>query len=239
MRPIRALCLDLDDTLLDSSRFRESVVRTCERLAASHSALDAARLLEANGRVWQGYWPEVEERWNLGELDGAAVGREAWRRTLRAYGRDDDSLARLAFETHSELARESHRLYDDVRGLFTSAKRARVPLVLVTNGASDTQREKLAALGIEDVFQSLVISGEVRVAKPDPRVFALALRGLGPASDEICHVGDNPETDVAGARAAGLTAVWLNRRRRALRESEPRPDLEIHSLASLVERLIG
>ena len=170
MRPIRALCLDLDNTLLDSSRFRDSIVRACERIAATHSGLDAARLLEANDRAWQSYWAEVEESWNLGGVDGAAVGREAWRRTLRACGCEDEAVAKLAHETHSTLAAESHQLFDDVRELFAAAKLARVPVALITNGAADTQREKLRVLGIEEVFDRVVISGEIGRASCRERV---------------------------------------------------------------------
>jgi putative hydrolase of the HAD superfamily len=238
MRPARALCFDLDNTLLDSSLYRESVVGTCERLAATHSALDVGRLLDANGRAWQGYWPVIEEDWNLGVIDGAGVKREMWRRTLIACDCDDESLLRIACETHSVLEHESHRLFDDVREVLARVKRARIPLALITNGAGDTQRAKLCALGLEDAFDAVVVSGEVRAAKPDPRVFAVALRQLSVEAQDVWHVGDNPETDVAGAKAAGLTAVWLNRRRRPLGDTEPPPDLEIHSLSGLAESLL-
>ncbi|MEE9253797.1 MAG: hypothetical protein V3U43_02590, partial [Pseudomonadales bacterium] len=142
-KPVQALFFDLDETLLDGSRFQESIVRTCGKIAASQPGLDAARLIEANSRVWQGYWPEVEDKWTLGALDGASVSLEAWRRTLRACGCNDESMARLALQTHWQLGREAHRLFDDVRELFTSVRRSRVALALITNGASDTQRDKL------------------------------------------------------------------------------------------------
>jgi putative hydrolase of the HAD superfamily len=237
MRRVRALCLDLDNTLLDGSGFQESVVRTCERVSASHPALDPTQLLAANGSAWQSYWPQVEERWNLGELSGADVRDEVWRRALRACGCADEAVARLTCETHAQLARESYRLFDDAHELLALAKRARVPIALVTNGSSDTQREKLRELRIEDAFDAIVVSGEVRRAKPDPEVFAFALRGLPFAGPDVWHVGDNLETDVAGAKAAGLTAVWLNRRRRPPAGTAPRPDVELASLASLAEWL--
>ncbi len=69
MKPVRALFFDLDETLLDGSRLQESIVRTCEIIAANQPELDAARLLKANGQIWQGYWREVEEKWTLGALD--------------------------------------------------------------------------------------------------------------------------------------------------------------------------
>lgn len=97
-----------------------------------------------------------------------------------------------------------------------------------------TQREKLNALGIDEWFDAVVISGEIGVAKPDAAAFRLALDQLVVEPESVWHVGDDLKTDVAGARAAGITAVWLNRRGLVRRESDPRADLEILSLSSLV-----
>ena len=233
MKPFQALSFDLDETLLDGSGLRDSIIRTCGTIAASHPKLGAARLVEANGEIWPGYWRTIEEKWTLGALDGASVSLGAWRLTLRACGCNDESIARLASETHLQLGREAHRLFDDVRELFASAKKARVPLVLITNGASDTQRDKLRVLGMQHWFDVVVISGEVGVAKPDASTFVLALGKLLPEPKNVWHVGDSLTTDVAGAKAAGLTAVWLNRSGRIRRGGDPEPDLAIRSLSNL------
>ncbi len=237
MKPVRALFFDLDATLLDGSGLQESIVRTCGKIAASQPGLDAARLLEANSEVWQRYWPEVEDKWTLGALDGASVSLEAWRRTLWACGCNEEAMAQLASQTHGQLAREAHRLFDDVRELFTELRRARLPLALITNGASDAQRGKLRALGIEHWFDAVVISGEVGIAKPDTSVFNLALDKLAVERENVWHVGDSLTTDVAGAKAAGLTAVWLNRRGLSRREGDPEPDVESRSLSNVMALL--
>ena len=237
MKPVQALCFDLDETLLDGSRLQESIVCTCGKIAASQPGLDAARLVEANRKVWQGYWPEVEDKWTLGALDGASIRLEAWRRTLRACGCNDESIARLALQIHWQLGREAHRLFDDVQELFTAVRRARVPLALITNGAADTQRDKLRVLGIEHWFDVVVISGEVGIAKPDASAFGFALTQLAVEGENVWHVGDSLTTDVAGAKAAGLTAVWLNRSGLLRREGDPEPDVEIRSLSDLMALL--
>ncbi|MCZ7570369.1 MAG: HAD family hydrolase [Ardenticatenaceae bacterium] len=237
MKPVQALFFDLDETLLDGSCFQESIVRTCGKIAASQPGLDAARLVEANRKVWRGYWPEIKDKWMLGALDGASVSLQAWRLTLRACGCNDESIARLALQTHSQLGREAHRLFDDARELFTSLRRARIPLALITNGASDTQRDKLRALDIEHWFDVVVISGEVGIAKPDAAAFGLALNKLPVERENVWHVGDSLTTDVAGAKAAGLTAVWLNRGGLPRREGDPEPDVEIRSLSNLMALL--
>jgi putative hydrolase of the HAD superfamily len=110
----------------------------------------------------------------------------------------------------------------------------RVPLALITNGASSIQRDKLRVLDIEDWFEAVVISAEVGFAKPDASVFGLALDKLGVAPKDAWHVGDSLWTDVAGAKAAGLTAVWLNRHGCLRGENDPEPDVEIRSLSDLM-----
>ena len=237
-KPVKALFFDLDSTLLDNSRFQDSIKRTCGKIAGTQPGLDAERLLEANNEIWQGYWPEIEHKWTLGTLDGAAVGLESWRRTLRVCGLNDDSLVRLAFQTHQQLECETYRLFDDVRELFILVRRTRIPCALITNGASDTQREKLRILGIEQWFDAVVVSGEIGIAKPDAAAFELALNKLAVLSQYVWHVGDSLTTDVAGAKAAGLTAVWLNRKGLSRNEGDPAPDFEIRSLTNLMDLLI-
>lgn len=115
---------------------------------------------------------------------------EAWRRTLADCGSPHDSLAARAAGYHRRLIRDSFRLFDDAGAFIEGARAARLPLVLVTNGASDTQREKLEVLGITGWFDAIVISGEVGTAKPDPSVFLLALERLGLEAESTWHVGD-------------------------------------------------
>jgi HAD superfamily hydrolase (TIGR01509 family) len=70
--------------------------------------------------------------------------------------------------------------------------------------------ERLAALGLAPHFESVVVSGDVGVEKPDPAIFAPALRATGLLPSEVRFVGDSPE-DVAGARAAGIHPVLIDR----------------------------
>lgn len=233
----QAVFLDLDGTLLDESRLQEAVVGTCERVAAMQPGLHASQLLEANAREWAAYWAGIEDEWDLGALDGASVQLEAWRRTLRACGCVDEATVRFAARTFGDLCRETYTLFDDVPGFLALVKQAGIRLALITNGASDTQREKLCALDIERWFDAVVISGEVGVAKPDPAAFEIALTELAAPRDGVWHVGDTLTADVAGAKAAGLTAVWLNRHGRIRRDGGPSPDVEVRSLSDLARLL--
>lgn len=232
MKHVEALSFDLDGTLLDGSPWREVIVRTCREIAAALPDLEAERLVEANGEVWESYWPNVEGPWVLGILDGRTVTTEAWHRTLLACGSDEESSTLFAVETYLRNRRDALRLFDDVRPLFNALK-PRIPIALVTNGASDTQREVLQVLGIEHEFGAVVISGEVGLAKPDPAIFGPVVDKLRIRPDQAWHIGDNLRVDVAGAKNAGLVAVWMNRQGARREQGDPEPDYELRSLLEL------
>lgn len=232
MKPPEALLFDLDDTLIDERELHGALMQTCSTLASLQNGLDARRLFDANQEVWRAYWPDVEGKWTLGLLDGATLSLEAWRRTLRACGCIDESLAKLAVEALSGHTRAAYRPYEDVLQSLGALK-GLLSLGLITNGASDTQRQRLGWFDLEQHFGVIVISGEVGVAKPDPAIFGLALDKLAVSPDRAWYVGDSLHTDVAGAKAAGLTAVWLNRHGSTRKSRDLEPDLEIESLTEL------
>jgi HAD superfamily hydrolase (TIGR01549 family) len=234
--PPKALLLDLDGTLLDGGYLDEAAIKTCDYIVAAHPGLDRDTVLAANAATFANYWPEIEDEWTLGRLTGAEVSLEVWRRTLRVCHVDDRALAESADEAFREYARAGHCLYPDAQE-FLAAVHGRFPLAVITNGATDSQPEKLRCTGIESIFDAVIISGEQGIAKPDPRIFQLALDTLGVEPTEAWHIGDNLAADVAGAHAACVTAVWLNRTGRARRPEEAEPDVEIASLTELIEQL--
>jgi putative hydrolase of the HAD superfamily len=103
--------------------------------------------------------------------------------------------------------------------------------------SSRSRRDGLRILGNERQFSTVVISGEVHIAKPDPAVFALAVQKLGLDPQQVWHVGNSLAEDVGGAKSAGVTSVWLNRGIKIRTAQEPVPDYEIHSLRALVDLL--
>jgi putative hydrolase of the HAD superfamily len=73
----------------------------------------------------------------------------------------------------------------------------------------------LARLGFSGRFEVEITAASVGVAKPDPKPFLAALDRLGVEPERCVHVGDDPTTDIAGARAAGQPAVLVDRTGRA------------------------
>ncbi len=136
--------------------------------------------------------------------------REAWSRALMEQGVEDISLAEELAALFGQERRARRFVFPDtapaLRGL-----RANYRMGLITNGAPDLQREKLVHSGLEPFFDAIIVSGEVNVGKPDPRIFALALERLGARPDEAAMVGDSPARDIAGALSAGVRAVMIKR----------------------------
>lgn len=83
-----------------------------------------------------------------------------------------------------------------------------VKLGVISNGSGETQRRKLRAAGLREVFapDRIWISGEVGWTKPDARIFLLAVWALGETREHCLYVGDHEQDDLCGARNAGLRA---------------------------------
>lgn len=109
------------------------------------------------------------------------------------------------------------RLYDDARALLASLRVRGYMVGVVTNAIfpGKLMRPHLARLGIAGYIDSLVTSVDVGLGKPHPAPYQRALSDLGLEPHEAIFVGDREETDIAGALAAGMPAVLLERTARA------------------------
>lgn len=236
--PCRAVSFDLDATLLDNGFIPDNIASCC-RFIARRSGVDVATIAKANAEVFASYWPLVEEGWALGSSTGEQVIREVWRRVLVSCGCDSPQLLEDLIGEHLRLDAENARLFDDVHPVVEALRSSGIGLALITNGAADTQRSRLACLGMEEWFDVVVISGELGAVKPSRSVFATAAAGLGVDGTGLWHVGDNLATDVHGAVSAGHTSVWLNREGATRADGDPVPHFEVTSLGELLTLVAG
>jgi len=88
-------------------------------------------------------------------------------------------------------------------------------------------------------FDHVVTSEDCRAYKPRPEPFQRALRLLGLEAHEVLHVGDSVSGDVAGAKAMGMPALWINPKARPAPVGSAAPDYTAPSLAGLVEVIQG
>jgi putative hydrolase of the HAD superfamily len=119
---------------------------------------------------------------------------------------------------------------------LTTLQSRGLKLGIVTNGHSFQQQAKIDALEVRDLFDTILVSAEVNLRKPNPKIYQLALENLRLATQDVWMVGDHVVNDVLGARGAGLTGVWLRHETRVWDSTEP-SSLEIRNLPELLDLL--
>ncbi len=212
-RMIRAVLFDLDDTLFDHRH------GACQALAAvrdGHEALravDPADLERRHSEILEVLHLRVLAK-EIG-LDEARL--ERFRRLLDSVGGGDRAAVDRAAAAYRQRYVESWREVAGATALLR-ALAGRVRIGIVSNNLTREQHEKLRFCGFDTLVDAVVISEEAGASKPDPAIFGLALERIGATADETVMVGDAWRTDIAGARAAGLRAIWFNPAGR------PRPD---------------
>jgi HAD superfamily hydrolase (TIGR01509 family) len=96
---------------------------------------------------------------------------------------------------------------------------------------------QLERFGLAGFFEVACFSSDVGFRKPDPRIFRAALKALDVPADRAVFVGDEPEADIGGARAAGVRSVWVDRHHRT--PPDPPADLAVTRLTALEGHLRG
>ena len=104
-------------------------------------------------------------------------------------------------------------LFADAARTLAALRASGLELGLITNGSVRMQSRKLECLALSPMFDTILISDAEGISKPDPRIFSRALERLNATAAQSVFVGDHPDVDVAGARAAGMRAIWRRDRR--------------------------
>ena len=98
--------------------------------------------------------------------------------------------------------------YDDAAETLKELRKRGYLVGMISNGVSQAQRLKLVNAGLADLVDSITVSGDIGIKKPDVRLFLHAAEKLGVKPGESMMVGDIFARDVLGAYRAGMTPVW-------------------------------
>jgi len=233
IKGVRAVIFDLDDTITDF-------------LSAADAAFMAAfsDIAEENGVDVQDlharYMELFEEFYTL-HLEGH-VNLEEFR--VYRFSRAFELVGLPVDETFLDLTIDFQFYYDHELETFPGACTVlkaldeQYPLGLITNGPTDAQWRKINKFKLSRIFEVILVSGQLGIAKPDPRIFDVALEGLRVAPEEAIMVGNSLEHDHLGAINAGVPFVWANHQGRDLPEGWPEPDHIIGSFSELRELLL-
>lgn len=224
---IRAICFDLDDTLWDigpvivrAEQAMHDFLR--ERYPRVVADMTIESMREARQRVALEH-PQKQH-------DFSFLRKQVLRDRARLVGYQEEEAAEAAFFVFMQ-ARNQIDLFDDVLpGLELLSSRYR--LFTATNGNAD-----LVKVGIAHWFERSVCAREVGAFKPDPAIFHKVVEGTDLRVSEVLYVGDDPALDVKGARDAGMSTAWINRRADAWPELLPPADFVVSAIPELITLL--
>jgi HAD superfamily hydrolase (TIGR01509 family) len=209
------LLIDLDDSLIDrGAGLRRWAEIFCER----HGLGDRVDwIVEADRR---GYAPRPEFHAALRERFALA-----------------DTVDELAERYDAEYPELAIAPAPNALALLSRLRREGWKVGVVTNGRL-LQERKLAAAGLADLVDTCCISEVEGVRKPDARIFELAAERCGETLDGAWMAGDNPDADLRGAHALGLSTIWF-RHGRDWVEPDFEPTLVVDTLEQALARLAG
>ncbi len=233
IKDVRAVIFDLDDTITDFMSAADAAFVLAFGDVAEEHGVDIHGLHHRYMDLFEEYYTlHLEGHINLDEF---RVYRFSRAFELVGLPLDDDFLdLTVDFQHHydqelrtfpgaCEVIRELDRVY---------------PLGLITNGPTDAQWRKIDKFRLSEVFEVILVSGQLGIAKPDPRIFDVALEGLRVAPEEAVMVGNSLEHDHQGAMNAGIRFVWANHAGKELPDGWPEPDHEVRSFDQLRKLLL-
>ncbi|HEY7641976.1 MAG TPA: HAD family hydrolase [Steroidobacteraceae bacterium] len=223
---LRAICFDLDNTLWDvwpviiraEQRMYDFLAQRYPRVVASMTL----EMMRAAREQTAAAHPQMAH-------DFTFLRKQTLREHAREFGYAE-AMVEEAFDAFIQ-ARNDVDLYDDVVPALEQL-RSRYRLFTASNGNAD-----LTKIGLAHFFERTVAARHVGALKPDPAIFHKVIEGTDLQAPEVVYVGDDPHLDVAGARGAGMQAIWIDRQGVQWPEEIAPPAHTIRSLTDLVRLL--
>ena len=207
MKPYKHIFFDLDRTLWDFDAAAEvAFERIYERYGLKELGIPSAHDFHMV------YHPLNEQLWELYRADKITkddLNRTRFLKPLEHYGIHDIELADNLSKDYVYWSPRIVRLVPGTMELLDYLK-PKYHLHLITNGFQEVQHTKLGGSGMEPYFETLTVSEEVGVKKPNPEIFLFALKKAGATAQESLMIGDEMAVDIDGARAAGIDQLFFN-----------------------------
>ena len=154
---------------------------------------------------------------------------------------EDDYRIKCALNVFFKAYIDSFELRGDTKKLLKQAQnQSKVGLISNFTHASVIY-SSLRHLGINAFFNVVVVSEETGWRKPSPKIFQEALNRLQIKANEAVYIGDSPNEDIKGAKAAGLKTVFIPSQFNSLEdllESQQKPDYTAKDIESIIDNFV-
>lgn len=202
---IKALFIDLGNTLYDSATPVEIAMQRVYELIFEKYQIDVHQLREAYSKVY----PEPSADVFSGKTT-RDLRTERFAKLLGFFDIIDSEFTTQLEKEYTDLFEVNLKLFDGVLQKLGELSE-HYDLFLITDGPDEGQRRILDVLGITEYFTDIFTSGGIGKPKSGGSLFAYSLTQTPYKSDEVVVVGDSPKRDIHAAKKAGLRAILLDR----------------------------
>lgn len=211
MKQYKVIFLDWDDTIGDWSHAAE------QALHVIYERYHLNELYETVADFFNTYEPYNLELWSKygrSEVTKEQLHFERFYYPLMVNnypefrGMEKKQLALQMGDEFLQLTNKYFSLLPDVEQVVKYLA-AKYPLTIISNGFKEVQYYKFSHSGLAKYFTHTIISEEVGMNKPNPKLFEFALEMNGVTADEALMIGDSYSSDIEGAKAAGIDQLWL------------------------------
>lgn len=200
--------LDLDNTLWDFDTNANEALKALfqKHNLHLHCNYQVDQFISLYQDVNAAYW----KRYERGEVSKEVLRTARFTDTFDAMGIPIGLQPNNVWEEYLDICPKMTRLMPNA---LKSLKRLseRFKLGVLTNGFELTQQTKIKASGMDSMFDFMVTSESLGVAKPALEFFNFAMNQANCTSDEVVYIGDTWDTDVEGGMAAGMITYWYRR----------------------------
>lgn len=204
------LFIDFDDTLYDTHG--NAVIALSETFEAFH--LD--RYFKDPQVFYEAYWwanIDLWSRYSKGEITRDYLIVERFRRPL-SEGQGLEVTEAFCLEVSDKFldyCSSKSGVVDGAHELMAYLRHRGYRMHMTSNGFHEVQYKKLAACGLKDYFDTIILSEDAGVNKPSPLFFDYACKVSGASKKTTLMIGDNLQSDILGALNAGIDAMLFNR----------------------------
>uniref|UniRef100_UPI0037E88850 N-acylneuraminate-9-phosphatase n=1 Tax=Semicossyphus pulcher TaxID=241346 RepID=UPI0037E88850 len=233
---VKALLFDLDNTLIDTSRAGAEALQMTSEMLKDLIALDDT-VSSICDKFKQKLSQEIFDPSAGRPIHEVRVGH--WEESIQeAVGICPiPSLAAQCYDVWRLSRLQALRMSPQICDLLSQLRR-RYKLLLLTNGESLTQREKVDVVGCRKFFDAIVIGGDHAEQKPCVSIFTLCFNLLQVEAQDCIMVGDSLDTDIQGGFNAGVRAtVWISSAGGSVPDGSVKPDYTISTVLDLPDIL--
>ena len=227
------LFIDFDDTLYDT--YGNAVIALRETFEAFH----LKRYFSDPQVFYNTYWEaniDLWSRYSKGEITRDFLIVERFRRPL-SEGKEllvTEDICLQMSDRFLDFCSCKPGVVDGAHELMHYLKQKGYRMHMTSNGFHEVQYKKLAACGLRDCFDTIILSEDAGVNKPSPLYFDYALKVSGASRETTLMIGDNLQTDILGALHAGIDALLFNRWNVDVKESPQMPTFVADSLKDIM-----